>query len=138
MISCCLNVLTTKRGTRRQNILNGSFCQAAALMRPWSWPQNQQTFPIWHPATSQRAGIGFFQGPLGVTQRSVSFDGHEKVIRGCHKTQDPFPERMHFRKGSLNLCFIFSDCASLQELAPCGIFHPQVAEASPGLSLHLS
>jgi|RifOxyA3_1023885.scaffolds.fasta_scaffold00077_40 hypothetical protein len=38
LISICLNVLTTKQGTRRQNILYGSFCQTAALMRPGTPP----------------------------------------------------------------------------------------------------
>jgi hypothetical protein len=34
LTSSRLNVLTTKLGASRQNILYGSFCQAAALMRP--------------------------------------------------------------------------------------------------------
>ncbi len=48
----CLNVLTTKCGNRRQNILNGSFCRAAALMRPGTSPLCEAantSAPIWKP-----------------------------------------------------------------------------------------
>jgi len=33
LVASCLNVLTTKQSYSRQNILNGSFCQAASLKR---------------------------------------------------------------------------------------------------------
>jgi len=38
IIASRLNVLITKQSTRRQNIFNGSFCPAAALMRPGTPP----------------------------------------------------------------------------------------------------
>jgi|GEM_PF-6747589 len=40
-ITRCLNVLITKYGKRRQNIFNGIFCRAAALMRTGTPPLSE-------------------------------------------------------------------------------------------------